>query len=511
MSLWVERDPRTSVGYDVQWELGEWNEEDHPRADRGRFGEGGGDSKNYALTDKIPPAPGTVPIPAGDVRLYHVTNIRREPGDERPWHEIVHGRAVALREEGIRADRARGEQYGEPSVVWGQAGKPIGDFEENVVVEYHVPVDKLDIGQYYGQGGSAEEHARFLEERHSSVTLPPGVSVPPSEIVAVHEPWHDAYRYFQDNPEEMADVLSGMHDSLAKDDPVRYGPAIERVKAEALRASALELAEWNEDDHPRDDNGRFGGGGGGDKNVDTAVKVEGWTIVTYENAVTAARDRLSEQGVLNPGQLRDQLSDMQGRTIWMSDKGDQFISFEHGANVSPEDQAKLVATFDDLYKNNPLAGTLNVGVLPTAAVDAKGNTEPHLQGEAMSPGTFGMTFGMGTIYLNANVFTPEGQSDVQRSVKAGWFPAAAGKVDAAQYIATHEYGHALQRSNDTPLVESRPTPETVMVKQWTNLHDYGYAKTSLTEGYAEAFATFQVSGANDIPLRALAEREGWKR
>lgn len=177
-----------------------------------------------------PVEPGSVPVPEHHVRLFHASgNIRREEGDTRPWAELVHERAESLRKHGIDVSHARGESYGEPSVVWASAGKPISDYEESIVAEFHAPVSKLDIGSYYGQGGSEAEHIQHLNDARSHVTL--HGSVPPEDIIAVHEPWHAHYRYMTgENPEYLEDVVKGRFDNLEEDEPMTYGPAIKRIK-----------------------------------------------------------------------------------------------------------------------------------------------------------------------------------------------------------------------------------------------------------------------------------------
>ena len=202
--------------------------------------------RDYALSDPIPPTPGTVAIQPGWVRLFHVTKIERQPGDERPWHEIVHEHAVKLRTEGIRADKARGESYGEPSVVWAQVGKPITDFDNAIVVEWDADPKTLDIG--------GSNSAEFLGANHSHVTLFPGQSVKPDQIIAVHEPWHAKYRYFMDpsNRDAWVSAVDGSYDNVIEENPVDYGPAIRRVKWEASH-SPLHVtvydnpAEWGKE------------------------------------------------------------------------------------------------------------------------------------------------------------------------------------------------------------------------------------------------------------------------
>jgi len=60
-AAWLMIDPRRRFGDDVQWELAEWNEEDHPRDDNGRFGggSGGGGEKTQEPGVRLSPIHGT--------------------------------------------------------------------------------------------------------------------------------------------------------------------------------------------------------------------------------------------------------------------------------------------------------------------------------------------------------------------------------------------------------------------------------------------------------------------
>lgn len=172
--------------------------------------------------NRIPPEPGSVPLPEGQARLWHYSNVDREPGDDRPWHQIVSGRADALRREGLRMDRSRTASYGEPSQIWAAAGSEApSNLRDKIYVEFSASPKDLDIGSY----STASE----LEQHGAHVTMRKNVS--PAQFIAVHEPWHAAARYILNDPEVLRDAQSGMHDGLMEDDPVEYGPAIAYAKS----------------------------------------------------------------------------------------------------------------------------------------------------------------------------------------------------------------------------------------------------------------------------------------
>lgn len=168
--------------------------------------------------DEIPPAPGTVPIPEGHVRLFHYTPTSALP---------------SIREHGLQVSHAKGETYGEPNQIWAAAGVPREDgFHSHNYVEFHADPSKgkdLNIGEHWGHG-SLDDHIKHLEGNRSHVTM--RGDVPPENIVAIHEPWHTGYHYLKkDHAEE---VKRGEYDWV-HDDPgteAQYGKAIRRIKAE---------------------------------------------------------------------------------------------------------------------------------------------------------------------------------------------------------------------------------------------------------------------------------------
>ena len=129
-----------------------------------------------AISWKLPPEPGTAPIPKDHVRLYHQT------GEEN---------LGAIKHQGLQFAKARGIEgprgiYADEKGFYGKPG-------DKPTVEFHV---------------------------HKSRWHPPfvtGEDVKPHEIIAVHRPWHRLARHTEDDPKTVHNIVSGKHDDLLKD------------------------------------------------------------------------------------------------------------------------------------------------------------------------------------------------------------------------------------------------------------------------------------------------------
>ena len=176
-----------------------------------------------SVASEVPPLPGETPIPEGHVRLFHITPLRN---------------AATIRADGLTMATARGESYGEPNLIWGSAGvnseqaKRVTEGglmdSDFAVIEFHADPNDLDIGS----GRTPES----LEGRSSDVTMRGDVS--PSNIVAVHEPWHSAYRYLS---EYRPQVVAGEYD-FAGEDNENYARALELIKQEEAATPSAGLS-----------------------------------------------------------------------------------------------------------------------------------------------------------------------------------------------------------------------------------------------------------------------------
>jgi hypothetical protein len=131
------------------------------------------------------------------VRLYHYTGAP----------------AQVIRDEGIRMDAAKGHSYGEPNLVWASTALP--EVSHKVFAEFAIKAGdpRMDIGAYqpgikygYVEGDpdrpgerTPEGWAKSLTARGANVTFLGDIK--PEEIIAVHEPWHQAYHHIKENPD----------------------------------------------------------------------------------------------------------------------------------------------------------------------------------------------------------------------------------------------------------------------------------------------------------------------
>jgi hypothetical protein len=172
---------------------------DQPRDYHGRWSSGG----------ELPPAPGTAPIPAGHVRLYH----------QAPEQSMG-----SIEQHGILLAKAKGIE-GPRAIYAGETGF-YGDPRSVPTVEFHVPKERWD--------------APFVRADRE---LDQG-KVAAENIVAIHLPWHRHARYIEADPRVLAQVLAGEHDDLLPD--TKHGPAIRYIKRThdiGVKASGIEAAD----------------------------------------------------------------------------------------------------------------------------------------------------------------------------------------------------------------------------------------------------------------------------
>ena len=172
-------------------------------------------NNDWVLRTSVPQAPGTISIPQGHVRLYHYTRVN-DAADE-----TKHLAAELLRHNGLDIKKAKGSTYGEPNVVWASSGLPS---KQKVFAEFSIAMDdpRWSIGKPpVGDSPRAYEERRWDCYFYDSIL--------PTEIIAVHEPWHSRYRYIIENG--LVDgVKAGEFDNLL--DSAEYGPAVWKVRHE---------------------------------------------------------------------------------------------------------------------------------------------------------------------------------------------------------------------------------------------------------------------------------------
>ncbi len=163
--------------------------------------------KLFLESFEIPSPPGTEPIPANHVRLYHYVNPNGKNEEE-----VV----SSLKQHGLDIKQARGESYGEGNVIWGTTRIPN---LHRIFVEFSV--DKNDPRWLLGKGADFsrghEVHATF------------GDSIKPEEFIAIHVPWHQKYYYLIDS-NKIQDVLNGKFDYILKKPESDEAKAINYIK-----------------------------------------------------------------------------------------------------------------------------------------------------------------------------------------------------------------------------------------------------------------------------------------
>lgn len=151
------------------------------------------------------PEPGTIPIPPGHVRLYHYF----------PGNQIEN-----IKQNGIDITHARGETYGEPNSIWASGQKPS---DNHTFVEFSI---SKDDPSWLLNKPTTNEHAQAIQDYGSDVSF--GRTIRPEEFVAIHEPWHNHYRYIMNDPQLLKEVQQGKFDYLL--DNEGYAQAIRLIK-----------------------------------------------------------------------------------------------------------------------------------------------------------------------------------------------------------------------------------------------------------------------------------------
>ena len=142
----------------------------------------------------VPAEPGTTPIPANHLRLYHYT----------------HSDPDIIRREGLKISSTQGHTYGEPDAVWCSLQQP-GNYKN--FVEFSMAIDDPRFSKI-GASPDPNYGVEFYQGRGNDFTI--FGDVKPSEFIAVHEPWHHHYRYMVEN-DLAPDILAGKYDDLTAD------------------------------------------------------------------------------------------------------------------------------------------------------------------------------------------------------------------------------------------------------------------------------------------------------
>ena len=158
---------------------------------------------------KVPEEPGTVPIPANHLRLYHYTTAE----------------ANDLWRDGLKLSKSKGHTYGEPNFVWASLALP---GRHKRFVEFHVAIDDPRFS-FFGSKPDAHRGAEFYKDKSNDFTFQGDIK--PSEFIAIHEPWHHSYRYMKNEGDEfIQSVLRGEYDYITPDKFPDEAEAVAAIK-----------------------------------------------------------------------------------------------------------------------------------------------------------------------------------------------------------------------------------------------------------------------------------------
>ena len=144
--------------------------------------------KQFLTEDVSVSPPDTLPIPNGMVRRFHVTAT---PLDINKQIDAIKSNGITLKSaKGIEGPKAI---YSWPS--WDEAVEYSGMMKGSAIVEFFHPPDAYDSNPY----------ATYTE-------------VPPENILAIHEPWHEIYRYLRDDEESYKYTKKMMDDGVVFDE-----------------------------------------------------------------------------------------------------------------------------------------------------------------------------------------------------------------------------------------------------------------------------------------------------
>jgi hypothetical protein len=186
----------------VRWRTGNTGWTHHQFKGGHQFTAGSGSRERTAAVveegDRLPPDPGTAPVPEGHVRLWHYTPLENVP---------------SIREHGLQRSYARGDagdhDLSDPSAgVWASTKRP-DDILNNhsggaAVVEFHAHPEEISghaESPWHAMNKDRtwdQDKVREWGEGYHHVIMRGDVH--PSQIAAIHEPWHGSARYMRDDP-----------------------------------------------------------------------------------------------------------------------------------------------------------------------------------------------------------------------------------------------------------------------------------------------------------------------
>ena len=174
----------------------------------GKWTSGGGANK------KVPAAPGEAPIPQGMVRRFHYTSQNN---------------IESIKQNGLTTSHSTGTKVGDPVAIWSNPDFP--GWEKPVVEFWDDP------------------------KNYEANPIARAGNVPPNQIVAIHEPWHQEYREVKAGLEKGTTSLKNLRRPFLVNQPINtetggmtYGQLADLIESEQNKKSH---DAWEESKHPR--------------------------------------------------------------------------------------------------------------------------------------------------------------------------------------------------------------------------------------------------------------------
>lgn len=150
---------------------------------------------------EMPPEFGSQEIPEGHVRFNHYTS------DEAVPHIAREGLRLRAAEESFSKGTT------EYPATFATAGVPSEHLlRSRPVVEFHMNPQETSLA-WPGSRVSKED----VEHWHSRGSVATMGDVPKSNILGIHQPWHQSFRYLKNNPSMEASVMAGNYDDVDED------------------------------------------------------------------------------------------------------------------------------------------------------------------------------------------------------------------------------------------------------------------------------------------------------
>jgi len=197
----------------------------------------------------------------------------------------------------------------------------------------------------------------------------------------------------------------------------------------------------------------------------------------------------------NDSTLRYLIQEEQRKGLVTYAKGDHTVKIMKPGPLVKAKVKRLFATVDELLRDAPPHPGRKVDIL----VGATGSTKRYRIFGTTALGSHEIVIDRGLLMKNQgpDYFSPVG------------FMPAARTTDPLVYTLTHEWGHAL-----TPLDGISLTGNRAMRRVWRN-NDFAfgkYGRSSVHEGYAEAFAEWYLTRGltTNAAAKAYAREFGWR-